>query len=99
MKYCIRLWEQLEQHHFGFFFRWPVNPLRHGLENYFRVVVRPMDLETIRLKLYAYKYPSAEDFDHDVRLMLDNARKANVGHQEIMEQIKEYTNFFFTKRR
>lgn len=99
MKYCIRLWEQLEQHEFGFFFRWPVNPERHGLEDYFRVVARPMDLETIRLKLNANAYRCAEDFDRDVRLMLDNAAKANAGHQEITERIKEYSDFYFDQRR
>jgi hypothetical protein len=31
--------------------------------------------------------------------MLDNACMANAGHQEIMERIKEYSDYYFAQRR
>lgn len=94
IKQCMRLWDSLEQHEFGFFFRWPVNPYRLGLEDYWQVVPQPIDLATIAHKLRTNRYRSPAEFDADVNLMLANAQRYNEGNCEVMARIGEFAHFY-----
>lgn len=50
-------------------FKQPVDPAVDNVPNYFDVVKRPMDLNTIRTKMINNVYKSAAEFEADVRLI------------------------------
>ena len=54
-------------------FRTPVDPVALGIEGYFEVVKKPMDLSKIRRKLEVGSYQDPWQFISDVYLMLENA--------------------------
>ena len=54
-------------------FRSPVDPVALGIEGYFDVVKKPMDLSRIRRKLEVGSYQDPWQFIGDVYLMLENA--------------------------
>lgn len=60
MRECYFLKKKVEKHEFGYFFAWPVNVYALGDADYFSVVQRPMDLNTIghKLALNFYKGPN-----------------------------------------
>ena len=54
-------------------FRTPVDPVALGIEGYFEVVKKPMDLSKVRRKLEVGSYQDPWQFISDVYLMLENA--------------------------
>lgn len=54
-------------------FREPVDPTRLGIPDYFDIVRKPMDLNTIHTKLTNGKYSDPWEYVDDVWLMFDNA--------------------------
>ncbi|XP_030330486.1 transcription initiation factor TFIID subunit 1 isoform X7 [Strigops habroptila] len=57
-------------------FHHPVN--KKFVPDYYKVIVNPMDLETIRKNISKHKYQSRETFLDDVNLILANSIKYNV---------------------
>lgn len=66
-------------------FREPVDPVLLGIPTYHDVIPKKdaRDLRNIRQKLDADKYDSAEAFEADVDLMLNNAIKFNGAESEV----------------
>ncbi|KAM6498612.1 hypothetical protein JOM56_006560 [Amanita muscaria] len=66
-------------------FREPVDPVALGIPTYFEIVPKKdaRDLRTIRQKLDADKYETAEAFEADVELMIQNAIKFNGADSEV----------------
>lgn len=91
---CLKVRDRLEQHEFGYFFRWPVNPYTQGLVDYWKVVRRPMDLTTIGHKLRHGLYSKPAEFDADVLLMLNNALRYNKGNAEVISRIRSFASFY-----
>ncbi|XP_032613048.2 transcription initiation factor TFIID subunit 1-like [Hylobates moloch] len=56
-------------------FHHPVN--KKFVPDYYKVIVNPMDLETIRKNISKHKYQSRESFLDDVNLILANSVKYN----------------------
>lgn len=56
----------------GNLFQVPVDPLFHGITDYFERVTHPMDLQTISRKLNICSYHSKEEFVEDVKLVFNN---------------------------
>lgn len=54
-------------------FRDPVDPHKLGIPDYFDIIKRPMDLQTIRRKLDSGQYKDPWEYVDDVWLMFDNA--------------------------
>jgi len=46
-------------------------------EDYYRVIEHPMDIETMRTKVDAGEYSTAQQFVEDIQLILDNAKEYN----------------------
>lgn len=75
--------------HFNFPFLQPVDPVALNCPSYFNIIKEPMDLGTIQHKYSTNQYETAEDFEHDVRLVISNCYKFNpegspvnkMGHQ------------------
>ncbi|KAI0392121.1 putative Bromodomain testis-specific protein [Xylariaceae sp. FL0594] len=53
-------------------FKEPVKPVEDGVPDYFEKVKRPMDLGTIKKKMDAGEYGSAEEFEADVKQIFEN---------------------------
>ncbi len=54
-------------------FHEPVNPVLHGVPDYFNVIKNPMDLSTIKQKLDDGKYSNPQEYVDDMWLMFNNA--------------------------
>ncbi|EHB13472.1 Transcription initiation factor TFIID subunit 1 [Heterocephalus glaber] len=59
-------------------FHHPVN--KKFVPDYYKVIINPMDLETIRKNISKHKYQSRESFLDDVNLILANSVKYNGGY-------------------
>jgi len=84
----------LQAHEHGWVFATPVNPVELGLDDYFDIIKRPMDLGTIQKKIDGGSYHSFEDFQSDVRLTFENAMKYNEERTVVHEMAKELKKKF-----
>ena len=55
----------------------PVDPIALNIPTYFDVIKQPMDLGTIKRKLEHNQYATVDDFEADMRLMIDNCLTFN----------------------
>ena len=53
-------------------FQEPVDPVKLEIPDYFDIIKKPMDFETIRLRLLAEEYACLRDFLDDVELTFEN---------------------------
>ncbi|EIW64876.1 Bromodomain-containing protein [Trametes versicolor FP-101664 SS1] len=80
LKFCEKLWKDLHQkQHYTIAhpFYEPVDPVKMGIPEYPKVVKKPMDLATMKKKLDAGEYSTAEKFREDFRLMVKNCMTFN----------------------
>lgn len=87
--------QALLQHSFSWPFKEPVDPIALGIPDYFDYIKRPMDLGTIKQKMYSVSgrfiaklicqggYVSGDDFAKDVRLVWNNALYYNQPSTEV----------------
>ncbi len=93
---CLEVLKGLQAHEHGWVFATPVNPVELGLDDYFDIIKKPMDLGTIQKKLESGSYHSFEDFRSDVRLTFENAMKYNEERTVVHEMAKELKKKFDT---
>lgn len=93
---CLEVLKGLQAHEHGWVFATPVNPVELGLDDYFDIIKKPMDLGTIQKKLESGSYHSFEDFRSDVRLTFENAMKYNEERTVVHEMAKELKKKFET---
>ena len=70
---CSVVLRVLMNHHDGWVFSAPVDPVILGMYDYFEKIKKPMDLGTINKCLENGGYQEISQFDADVRLNFDNA--------------------------
>ena len=58
-------------------FRSPVDVTQPGLEDYLKVVTKPMDLSTVKQKLEDSQYKSVKECLDDIQLIWDNCKAFN----------------------
>jgi hypothetical protein len=68
---------RLFNHPLAVVFTRPVDPRDDGAQNYFKIILRPIDLGTIRTRLEGYEYATKEDVLTDVQLVRSNAMTFN----------------------
>jgi hypothetical protein len=78
-------------------FKQPVNPVVDNVPNYFDVVKRPMDLNTIRTKMINGAYKTAVEFEADVRLIFQNCYEYWTQDDPIWKTCQEFENYFETQ--
>ena len=78
-------------------FKQPVNPVVDNVPNYFDVVKRPMDLNTIRTKMINGAYKTAAEFEADVRLIFQNCYEYWTQDDAIWKTCQEFENYFDTQ--
>ncbi|KAF3816125.1 hypothetical protein GH733_014714 [Mirounga leonina] len=71
-------------------FHHPVN--KKFVPDYYKVIVSPMDLETIRKNISKHKYQSRESFLDDVNLILANSVKYNGPESQYTKTAQEIVN-------
>uniref|UniRef100_A0A8R1DW70 Bromo domain-containing protein n=1 Tax=Caenorhabditis japonica TaxID=281687 RepID=A0A8R1DW70_CAEJA len=75
LKKCVTILKEFEKsdyESFTFPFRYPVDAAALGLSDYHEVVKKPMDLATMKKKLFGEEYETAVDFKEDFKLMIGN---------------------------
>ncbi|WAR56945.1 hypothetical protein PtB15_7B798 [Puccinia triticina] len=80
LKFCHNLLREVNKKVYSKFvwpFYEPVDIVKLGIPDYPKYVKKPMDLETMRLKLKNNEYPNGAAFAEDFRLMLDNCYAFN----------------------
>ncbi|ORX42682.1 hypothetical protein DM01DRAFT_1350220 [Hesseltinella vesiculosa] len=99
---CIALLYKVMESRHAFEFLRPVDPIKQGIPHYFQVIKHPMDLGTIKAKLKNSQYLTVQQFDDDIRLMLNNCYNFNPPNTYVyneaksLEQVydKEYSTHF-----
>lgn len=77
MEKCTIILEKLMQNRHATAFLLPVDPIALNIPHYFEIIKHPMDLSTIKRKLENHEYSNPNEFDSDVRLMLQNCYTFN----------------------
>jgi hypothetical protein len=77
-------------------FRYPVDPIADEVPDYGKIIKNPQDLGTIRRKLEARSYKSAEDWRRDVGLVWSNAERYN-GRDSPVGMVSRYMAAKFSK--
>jgi len=91
---CLEVLKVLQSHQHGWVFNTPVDPVELGLDDYFQVIKRPMDLGTIKKRLDNGCYHSIDDFHNDVFLTFDNAMLYNPEGSVVYNMAKEMKAVF-----
>ena len=91
---CLRVLGELQTHKNGWAFAIPVDPVKLGLDDYFEIVEKPMDLGTIQKKLETGTCHSLGHFKSDVRLTFENAMKYNKEGTLVHEMARELKKKF-----
>ncbi|KAI0824137.1 Bromodomain-containing protein [Trametes gibbosa] len=100
LKFCEKIWKDLHQkQHYTIAhpFYEPVDPVKMGIPEYPRVVKKPMDLSTIKKKLDAGEYATAEKFRDDFKLMIKNCLSFNPVGNPVHEAAKSLQQLFDEK--
>ena len=74
---CSAILMSLQNHEHGWVFATPVDPVQLGMDGYFDIIEKPMDLGTIGEKLDQGSYHSLDEFRSDVHHTFENAMKYN----------------------
>mmetsp|Transcript_33245 Transcript_33245/g.82792 ORF Transcript_33245/g.82792 Transcript_33245/m.82792 type:complete len:491 (+) Transcript_33245:126-1598(+) len=74
---CKEVHKKITTHKFAFPFNHPVDPVFHGLPDYFERVKHPMDLGSVRSNLQRAVYSNGSAFVGDVKLVFANAMSYN----------------------
>ncbi|EHK98445.1 putative Bromodomain-containing factor 1 [Glarea lozoyensis 74030] len=72
----------------------PVDPVALNIPNYFTIIKNPMDLQTVTSNLRNGVYPSAKEFERDVRLIFANCFKFNPANNPVNEMGKRFLDVF-----
>jgi bromodomain-containing factor 1 len=69
----------------AYYFAEPVDPVKYNIMDYFDIVTRPMDLNTVRRKLAYNCYGTAGHFMEEMNLVWGNCYKYN-GEQHVVSK-------------
>jgi len=95
---CQELLSTLNRFKEAFYFKEPVDPVRHEAPNYFNVIKEPRDFSLIHNKLMYGEYETPDEFATDVRLVFSNAMTYNPDFNHPVHQAaKTISSTFETK--
>ncbi|XP_047059783.1 transcription factor GTE4-like isoform X2 [Lolium rigidum] len=96
-KSCALLLARLMKHKHGWVFNVPVDASALGLHDYHTIIVKPMDLGTVKSRLAEGHYKSPREFATEVRLTFQNAMKYNPKGQDVYFMAEQLLNMFEEK--
>ncbi|KAL7038599.1 hypothetical protein ACKWTF_009621 [Chironomus riparius] len=98
MGQCQRLLNSLrkakEHSEYAQYFYYPVDPIAYQCLNYYDVIKNPMDLSTMNIKMEKGEYKTPEDFEADIRLIIDNCLTYNGSQHEIVPYVNKFKEAF-----
>jgi hypothetical protein len=94
LKQCTTLLRKLMSHKHGWVFNDPVDAEKLGLHDYHQIIMKPMDLGTIKKKLQSKHYPSPAEFADDIRLTFSNAMTYNPKGHDVYVMAELLKNMF-----
>ncbi|RDX56080.1 Bromodomain-containing protein [Lentinus brumalis] len=100
LKYCEKVWKDLHQkQHYNIAhpFYEPVDHVKLQIPEYPKIIKKPMDLATMKKKLDAGEYYTAEKFRDDFRLMIKNCLTFNPPGNVVHEAGKSLQMLFDEK--
>ncbi|KAI8995316.1 Bromodomain-containing protein [Trametes punicea] len=100
LKFCEKIWKDLHQkQHYSVAhpFYEPVDPIKMGIPEYPKIIKKPMDLSTMKKKLDAGEYTTAEKFRDDFKLMIKNCMTFNPPGNPVHEAGKALQQLFDEK--
>lgn len=98
--FCTNTWKELTKKsnlNLSWPFLEPVDPVKLGIPDYFTIIKTPMDLSTIKKKLDAGTYNTAEEFEEDVRQMFQNCYTYNGAESDVARLGRELEDIFDKK--
>ncbi|CAB4057481.1 BRD2 [Lepeophtheirus salmonis] len=78
-------------------FQSPVDTIKLGLPDYFKIILKPMDLGTIRKRLENNYYWSGQECIDDINLMFTNCYLYNKSGEDVTVMANSLEKFFLTK--
>lgn len=99
LKSCNNLLERLMKHKYGWVFNVPVDAKRLGLHDYHKIITKPMDLGTVKMRLNKNWYKSPREFAEDVRLTFSNAIAYNPKGEDVHVMAEQLSKIFEEKWR
>ncbi|KAI8911563.1 Bromodomain-containing protein [Gorgonomyces haynaldii] len=100
LKFCsVVMKELVKKSHapYNLPFLQPVDPIALGIPTYFDVIKNPMDLSTMRKKLDLWEYETADEFEADMRLMINNCFTFNPQGTDVYNLGAQLENVFNLK--
>ena len=73
-------------------FKEPVDYKRLKIDEYIKIIRKPMDLSTVQIKLKQKNYESASEVFEDVQLIWDNCKRYNIEGSDIYKQADHREN-------
>ncbi|EFX77367.1 hypothetical protein DAPPUDRAFT_27648, partial [Daphnia pulex] len=89
----LALWN----HKYAWPFHEPVDTIKHGLTDYFKVIKFPMDLGTVKKRLQNNYYWSATDCIRDINNIFDNCYTYNDPSQDVVKMGQQLGKIFLRK--
>ncbi|KAJ1974487.1 hypothetical protein H4R35_003585 [Dimargaris xerosporica] len=100
LKYCQQVIREIfKRSHLNYShpFLAPVDPVALNIPDYTRIVKHPMDFGTVKKKLDAGEYHSAQEFEADARLVFDNCYIFNPPDNPVHQMGKQLEQVFEQK--
>ena len=85
------------KHHFAWPFQSPVDTVKLNLPDYHKIIIRPMDMGTIKKRLENCWYNSAEECIADFNLMFHNCYLYNKPEEDVVLMAKQIEELFKNK--
>lgn len=97
LKFCEHVLAEMKRPRYAHVaapFLLPVDPVALAIPDYFKVIKKPMDLQTAERKLKNGEYENAKEFEQDIRLIFQNCYKFNPADNPVAKMGKEYEDVF-----
>lgn len=91
---CFEVLKGLQTHQHGWVFNCPVDPVELGLNDYFLIIKKPMDLGSVQKKLDNGVYRTIDEFEADVKLTFENAMMYNENGSVVYDMANELMTKF-----
>ena len=94
IKMMGKVFEVVEKDPLAYDFLEPVDYIALGILDYPKIITNPMDLGTVKRKLYDYKYPTFEELLEDINLIWKNCRTYNQPGSDIVKMANHCEKIF-----
>ena len=94
IKILHKIFEILEEDPLAYDFLEPVDYVALNILDYPKIITHPMDLGTVKKKLYDYTYPTFKEFLDDINLIWKNCRTYNQQGSDIVKMANHCEKIF-----